>query len=652
MYYLIQVREIGAGYYLEGDSSYFSLYKQDISSRFEKMISEEQFSFGGWPAFRLEVSLKPDALFRMFNVIRGNRVYAIVVGGSDGADFSDAERAFSSFQLLEYEEESWSDLQTESFYTKAPASFIKNAVDSTLASSEEHFTSYDENTSVSFEVFKTVVSPFYWIKNDSTYYDLQVNAYKDYNDSVIHKQTVYNGNLKGIDYLLEKNNNNTLRKVRMFVNKDTLYALVAYIPKQMKDDRNVNLFFSEFSVRNEVMPVIYENKSRQLLQALRSDDSATFYSALSVLEQVSFSKDELPMLHEALVESYQETEDYYTVNDKISQVLEDMADGSTLKFIEKNYHGLENEKEHLKINMLQVLAHTRTSESYDLFKRLLIADPPAHGNADELNYPLHDSLSLTRTLFPELLSLASDSIMGEVVADVALVLLDSALITREDILPARQIFLQQAITKLQAIGEENENQPLLYRWIGILGHLNDTESNEVLKQVAALDDLEYKYDAILKLVKNNTVVDEKEILKLAEDRSYRKFIYSQLKELGKLSLYPAKYATRIRLAESEMFVIASDDYEPSKLVYLGERTVTFMGTKQKFLLFQVTFEGEEFSETYLGITGPYDLKGKDMLTDTDASGIYWAEEFELPKLELLLSEVLKSMETYLIESKK
>ena len=101
-----------------------------------------------------------------------------------------------------------------------------------------------------------------------------------------------------------------------------------------------------------------------------------------------------------------------------------------------------------------------------------------------------------------------------------------------------------------------------------------------------------------------------------------------------------------------MFVIASDDYEPSKLVYLGERTVTFMGTKQKFLLFQVTFEGEEFSETYLGITGPYDLKGKDMLTDTDASGIYWAEEFELPKLDLQLSELLKSMETYLIESKK
>ncbi|MGZ8544615.1 MAG: hypothetical protein ACXWV0_04930, partial [Flavisolibacter sp.] len=103
-------------------------------------------------------------------------------------------------------------------------------------------------------------------------------------------------------------------------------------------------------------------------------------------------------------------------------------------------------------------------------------------------------------------------------------------------------------------------------------------------------------------------------------------------------------------AESEMHMLGSDEGDVSSVEFLGEREILFMGGKKRFFIFQLVYEYEEEKEYYLGITGPYELMGGEILTESKASGIYWEESFELPKLEEQLRNLLKSMETYLRES--
>jgi len=133
----------------------------------------------------------------------------------------------------------------------------------------------------------------------------------------------------------------------MFVNGDTLYNLISFLPPQELDESKK--FFDDFKIVNEVQPAIYTKKTKQLLEALRSKDTTTFSEALSAFGQVSFEKDDLPLLHQALLETYIKREDdYRTVNERIVNVLEDLADASTVHFISDHYKKLDKEKESIK----------------------------------------------------------------------------------------------------------------------------------------------------------------------------------------------------------------------------------------------------------------------------------------------------------------
>ena len=60
--------------------------------------------------------------------------------------------------------------------------------------------------------------------------------------------------------------------------------------------------------------------------------------------------------------------------------------------------------------VFKALAHHKTRAAYDLLKRLMVQDPPIFENGTDYTYLFQDlgnSLALARTLFPELLQLAS-----------------------------------------------------------------------------------------------------------------------------------------------------------------------------------------------------------------------------------------------------
>lgn len=82
MYYLLQVRDISAGHFLEGDSIYFDEFKDNLLKEKVTMLRDEKSVLNGPPVLRFDAESKEESIFyKTINVVRGNRVYTLMVLG-------------------------------------------------------------------------------------------------------------------------------------------------------------------------------------------------------------------------------------------------------------------------------------------------------------------------------------------------------------------------------------------------------------------------------------------------------------------------------------------------------------------------------------------------------------------------------------------
>lgn len=648
LYYLFQVRELMPGYYLEGDSTYFSVYKEDLSRSFETS-NEKQFKYKDYPAFQLDFSEKKEnVLYKVFGVIRGNRVYTLMAGGNKDADFSDVDKVFNSLTFESYASSEWKKYKGEGFYTTSPAPIKRMMIDTSTEANLEHFVAYDANGIISYEVFRNAMPPMYWVESDSLFYKNKMGYYEDFQDTVLQTRRTLNGGLKGMEALIQKRGSNTVKKVRMMVNKDSLYTIITFIPVTEVNRDDVQKFFDDFRVDNEIQPTIYTSRSAELFRALQSQDSVVFERALELFTQVRFTKADLPVLQEALLHSYLKTESsaYYTVNRRIVNQMNDLADEGTVRFISDNYQKLSEEKEELKYDLLRVLAGLKTQSSYALLKNLLVNHTPLKGDPSGMSYSITDSMQLGRTLFPEILQLSNDSLFREVLVSTADKFVDSNFLSMNDLLPYRNQFVAQAKINFKKIKEDEDFWWNYYDWVPFIGKFNDHETNNLLRDLLGVKSASIRYQTVVALLKNDQSLNGSQIEGVAASNNYRKDLYEEMKKMNKLKLFPPRYATQLRIAESEIFQMASDEDEPSSVSFIEDRTAEYMGKKKKFFLFKVTFgEGAE-RYSYLGITGPYDLDSKEVITSSEASGIHWEEEYDKGKVDLHFKAVLEQMEKW------
>jgi HEAT repeat protein len=429
------------------------------------------------------------------------------------------------------------------------------------------------------------------------------------------------------------------------VNGDTLYTLIAFIPKQYIDKRDHEKFFSGFRISREVTPNIYSSKAGALMDALKTKDSAQFAQMMESFQAVKFAKEDLTFLHKALLETYFDSTGDYGIHEKIVSTVSDLADASTIDFITANYKILPAGKESLRYSLLQVLANIHTKESYDQLKQLLMSKLPSKGSSASLEFALTDSLELTKTLYPEILSLSKDSAFAEGLVTVTDRLLDSSLISINDVLPYKNIFLEQARVNYQLFKTDQGQWWQYNNWISFLGKFNDKETNALLQEYSNLSSLNLKYNALIALIRNGQQVSSTEMQKMAADKDFRASLYYELKKMNRQHLFPAAYAKQQSLAESELHQIASDEYEVDATSFIGERIIFYKDKKKKFYLYKITLNFEEGEqESYLGVAGPYDPNQKELISYTDASGIYWEEAFNKQKVEEHLKNFISQIE--------
>lgn len=645
LYYMVQVRDILPGRFLEGDTSYFNLFSEELSSSFE-IVKKEQFTFQGWNAMKMEFLDMGKLRYHMYTIVRGNRVYTLFAGGQK-TNLPEVDTVFGSFRLTSSVTEPWNKHSAHSFTTVAPAAIeLQKKEPDEEDEGEMHFISYDPKKAISYEVMITPLPEYYWAESDSAFFQERLKWNREFNDTLLKFENVKNGNIDGVEFLLRKQGSNTVKKVRTFVNGDTVYNLFSIVPEAYADDADTKRFFSGFRLNQEKKPTIYKNKIKELFSALLTKDSVSFAKAADVLNMIKFTKKDLPDLHEAFLRDYEFEHYYETINSHISDELEELEDSSTVAFIAGNYKNIKEDNVVLKYEALDVLASIRTKASYLVLKNLLLSYPLEGEQEMVLAYSLRDSLELTKLLYPEILQLSGNADFSNIIAHVSKTMIDSGFLTLKDLLPYRDVLLSQASGNLQELNEDQEIWWEVYEWPPFIAVFNDTESNRLLQEYLRIENHDIQFSAALALLKNNQPVSKSVMEDLAEDKKFRAYLYEELLKLKRLDVFPPKYATQQKIAESEIYLLAGEDDEyPSSVSFIGERKTTFRGKEGIFYIFKIGFgEGSDVSY-HMGITGPY-TNTKVIVTDSKAAGVYYESEYSKSDIDEQLQELLKGWEDY------
>jgi hypothetical protein len=67
-------------------------------------------------------------------------------------------------------------------------------------------------------------------------------------------------------------------------------------------------------------------------------------------------------------------------------------------------------------------------------------------------------------------------------------------------------------------------------------------------------------------------------------------------------------------------------------------------------LFRINFKNEDYSSSYLGITGPYSPDSKELIAFNKATAIFWEEEFDKKKIDGQFEKLIADQENYLKEN--
>lgn len=657
LYYIFQVRDIEAGHFLEGDSAYFEEFKSNILKDEVTSIQDETIQVQGNPALRFDaVSTKESLFYNTINVVRGNRVYTLMVlGNISRKDDPGMETYFNSLKLMEYKQGDWAVHSADNltFSARVPAGFVRDKEEEKEDSTRIHYTSYDPLEVVSYEVIKDALPAYYWTRTDTGFYRERANTAKAYNDSLLDYSFVKNGQINGVEQLIQSPGSKNIKRMRYLLHADTIYTLISFVPLKYVSDARHSVFFESFRINNDRQPsTVLHSKARELLKALADPDSLVYQQARVALGVVEFSPSERSLLHEALLARYaDDTLEYNSTRTKLVNALKDLADSSTVDFIRAQYDELKSRGSD-QLALLNVLANQQTSYSYHALKDLFTGKTPGLlGQRNTLSYSVTDSLELTALLFPEVLPLLRNPDFSLDVMDYTVTLLDSGRISTALLAPYEKDILHTADTLLSGNRlREEDAWTWQYRDIlHLLGYLNTAASNSRLQQFLKEKDLYLKERAVVCLLRNNQPVEAKEIEKLAASNEYRLDLFNDLKQIKKESFFTPKYRTQKYFAEAEMYRYASDEDTPSSLELIGEKIADFNGQKMRFYLYRVGYSYGEKKEqdAFLGVAGPYELDATNMETSGEMTDMNFDEQFDKKETNRLFREMLERAEEYL-----
>lgn len=248
LYYFLQIQELTGKTYIEGDTMYYHRFLSNLSLPAANILEKRHFEFQGWPAFTIKFRDSNGNYYKIFNVLRGNRIYHLLAAGRKEV-YDEIEKTLSTFKLEDLPVTRSSTYKSEGFVAFAPQEFVKQPAlikpNSLLDEATQYF-SFDHDRLLSYEVYKVdlLTSPH----RMDDFLVKQMEAFKQPGDVVRLKKSFSDADVAGLDFELQKPGSNRVRKFRLLVKNHILFIVHSPVPENLLAERDIQAFFTDFRI--------------------------------------------------------------------------------------------------------------------------------------------------------------------------------------------------------------------------------------------------------------------------------------------------------------------------------------------------------------------------------------------------------------------
>ncbi|MDP4262261.1 MAG: TraB/GumN family protein [Bacteroidota bacterium] len=377
----------------------------------------------------------------------------------------------------------------------------------------------------------------------------------------------------------------------------------------------------------------FTKKSSLFFEDFMSADSAVHKRAVKGIYQVKIDSADFGSLKKAIAFLNWKEKKYLDTKKSLISRLDDIKTKAASDYLKQLYYAAGDTIE-LQYTSLETLLKQKTQYAFTVFRDVITEEPPvlnistnSYPDYSSLNYlrlsrpsyktfnysngnfldELFDSLSLTKTILPELLPLLNLTDYEQHMMRLLGQMVDSNLVKPKDyqayfskfLIEAKQELKKQAISEknraIKKAEEENEKKNNSYEAadenkdfgndnLGLYATLllPYTETNAsvrpLIQQMLGSNDKQLKYNTLLLLLRNNKPVPDTLINYFAGLEEYRYKLYGDLKDMGKADKFPDHYNNHLDLGRSKLVEEKSYDKTDS-LVYIDRLAAEVKGKK-------------------------------------------------------------------------
>jgi hypothetical protein len=395
-------------------------------------------------------------------------------------------------------------------------------------------------------------------------------------------------------------------------------------------------FFNTFTPVDTLKGVNpFVKKSDIFFADFLSNDSVVHKRAVSSIQDIVLDATDLPNLKRAIAMINWSEKNYLNTKELVNK-LGDMVSNESADYLKQLYFALDDTVS-VQYAVLENLLQQKTAYAFSTFKDIISIEPPVKD--DDNNYKtdytyyggynnvfqnfatdngdfmdeLSDTLSLTKTILPDLLPLLNLNDYKNDMMTLLAKLIDSNLVKPADYemyfskfyLEAKQELKKQSIAETKkSIEKAEENKSGKNNSYDYMDQYNSDLGNENLSLYAKLllpfeatkpvvqpllqkmlksDDKKVKYNTMMLFLKNKKNIPDTLYNYFASLDEYSYELYSDLKELKQLDKFPSKFNDKDALAKSKLLFYKSYG-KPDTLVFLSKQLVTHKG-KTGFIYF-------------------------------------------------------------------
>ena len=631
-YIMFLSKQCRPGYSIPNDSTELAEMAETYALKFN--AKTKQITIDGCRGLEME-GTSDQVFMKMRLFIRGNRVNALMSISEKKADDGRLEDMFSSMKILPYKRQQWKQTydSAHTFYSLAPTAYREKYPDGSSSSvTRTRIFTYDSLSASNYIVTTDTLNKYTCVTNDSTFLDTKVQEFLSDDDSLVWQKQAGSKADMGIEALIRKEHSDVYQRLKICIHGNIQYNLTSSGEKAEVTSSNADQFFSSFTPVTPVTFKIHEHKNQALFKDLQSNDSVIRNEAYDALNIITFEKSDLPLMHKAMFLDYLPIAGYpgdkYSINDRLAYCISTVKDPSSIKFAKENYLRLTNNKQSMKYTVLELLAQIKTKESYKVMGDLMLQSPLADENYAALSDLMSDSLQLLSTVFPTLLKLAGDTSVGPMIAGFTGKLLDSGLITNNDIAAGENSFIALSAHMLPMYQEDAITDANINYLMNVLDSINTPASIGALEAYLSIQNIYLKEKVAIQLVTKGKQVAPWIWDGLAAESGTREVLYYNLNDLHLEALFPEKYLTQADFARSEIFNTVnpdSDDIPDSMIQFIKTYTYAIDDTASVYYLYKVIYAEGRDTTAHLGVVGRYHTDGRSVMPASRVTGTYWEE---------------------------